>query len=88
LGVDLDAAEDDVHGVRAVQDAVQGLVVKVYSPETGPDGFSFNKENCQILELNLEPTGVRFNNVPGVEGSLNIDCGDFRGNITFSGCYF
>ena len=88
FGVELDAKEDDQHGVPLIKDPINGSMIIVYAQETGPEGMKYRRADCQVFDLDLVQTGNRFNDVREMRGSAQFDCESIRGKVKFSKCFF
>lgn len=64
--------------LRAVIDPLDGAGLRVVGLE-GADGVVFRAEACERLELAVEPSGWRVNDVRDLNGRLDVSCSTAEG---------
>jgi hypothetical protein len=82
LGVDLAAARPGIE-VRALIEPLGTAVVRVRSPAAEGEGGGmvlFRHDDCRVLQLEVEPSGWRVNEVRDVSGFLELDCDSLEGD--------
>ena len=85
-------ASDSPVVLRAVLDPLDGPGLRVTGVEgTPPYGFVVRPADCRVLDLRLQPTSWRVNEMRDVNGSLDVSCsfGDMslEGSVEVSHCH-
>ena len=85
LGVDLAATQPGIE-VRALIEPLGTAVVRVRRSGSEGEGEGgggmvfFRHDDCRVLELEVEPSGWRVNEVRDVSGFLDLDCDSLEGD--------
>jgi hypothetical protein len=85
-------ASDSPVVLRAVLDPLDGPGLRVTGVEgTPPYGFVVHPADCRVLDLRVQPTRWRVNEMRDVSGSLDVSCslGDLslEGSVEVSHCH-
>lgn len=82
-GVDLLGSGGRV--VRVIDDPASGVGVIVRDEGAAPRPI--DRSGCARFDVQLRETGQAIMEVWGMEGSLDLDCPDARGQVRFERCY-
>jgi hypothetical protein len=86
-------ASDSPVVLRAVLDPLDGPGLRVTGVEgTPPYGFVVRPADCRVLDLRLQPTSWRVNEMRDVSGSLDVSCNldggvSLEGSVEVSHCH-
>ncbi len=84
-GIDLLRASDRGPSVRVLEDPTAGMRVLLMKP--GAEHRLVERAACKRFEVKLRKTGSLIMDVWGMEGSVDLDCPDVKGKVTFTSCY-
>jgi hypothetical protein len=82
-GVSLSSSES-TRTVRLVNDPIKGKLLVV--AEQGGDNRVIDGTSCSKFQLDAGRTSTVVNDIWVVEGQLNVQCPDIKGQVQFSGC--
>lgn len=71
--------------LRVVDDPASGPSVLILDPGAAPRAL--DRDACARFEVSLRETGELIMEVWGMEGTLDLDCPDARGQVRFLRCY-
>jgi hypothetical protein len=84
-GVVLTASAQPNRLIRVVRDPVRGNLVVVASQ--GQPNHVVADKSCTRFDVRAERTNTNINDIWVVDGSLNIECSELSGSVTFEGCH-
>lgn len=84
-GVDLIGPSQNARSLRVLDDPAEGTSVLVIDPGEPPRPI--DRAACDTFEVELGDTGEMIMDVWGMEGSIELDCPDVSGQVSFAQCY-